>query len=129
LDQIAEARDTFQEFRVRFPTSDLQRPLLRDVAEREYELGMYEDAMRGYKEIHLRALKLLERDGYLSTFSCSHHVTRDLFLQTINAASVDAKRALRLVQNHAQRADHPVLLSIPETEYLKGFTFQLPPPR
>jgi 23S rRNA (cytosine1962-C5)-methyltransferase len=87
------------------------------------------DAMRGYKEIHLRALKLLERDGYLSTFSCSHHVTRDLFLQNINAASVDAKRALRLVQNHAQRADHPVLLSIPETEYLKGFTFQLPPPR
>jgi len=87
------------------------------------------DALRGYKEIHLRALKLLDRDGHLSTFSCSHHVTRALFLDNVNRASVDAKRSLRLVRSHAQRADHPVLLSIPETEYLKGFTFQLLPPR
>lgn len=87
------------------------------------------DAMRGYKEIHLRALKLLDRDGYLSTFSCSHHVTRSLFFDNINSASVDAKRGLRLVQSHAQRADHPVILNIPETEYLKGFTFQLTPAR
>lgn len=87
------------------------------------------DAMRGYKEIHLRALKLLDRDGYLSTFSCSHHVSRPLFFENINSASVDAKRSLRLVQAHAQRCDHPVLVSIPETEYLKGFTFQLLPPR
>lgn len=87
------------------------------------------DAMRGYKEIHLRALKLLDRDGYLSTFSCSHHVSRSLFFDNINGASVDAKRALRLVRSHAQRADHPILLSIPETEYLKGFTFQRIPAR
>ena len=87
------------------------------------------DAMRGYKEIHLRALKLLDRDGYLSTFSCSHHVSRALFFENINEASVDAKRSLRLVQSHAQRCDHPVLVSIPETEYLKGFTFQLLPAR
>jgi 23S rRNA (cytosine1962-C5)-methyltransferase len=87
------------------------------------------DAMRGYKEIHLRALKLLDRDGYLSTFSCSHHVSRALFFENINSASVDAKRSLRLVQSHAQRADHPILVSIPETEYLKGFSFQLLPPR
>ncbi len=87
------------------------------------------DAMRGYNEIHLRSLKLLDRDGYLSTFSCSHHVTRSLFFDNINGASVDAKRSLRLVRSHAQRSDHPVLLSIPETEYLKGFTFQLAPAR
>jgi 23S rRNA (cytosine1962-C5)-methyltransferase len=87
------------------------------------------DAMRGYKEIHLRALKLLDHDGYLSTFSCSHHVTRELFLSNICAAAVDAKRTLRLVESHAQREDHPVLPTIPETEYLKGFTFQLLPGR
>ena len=87
------------------------------------------DAMRGYKEINLRALKLLDRDGYLSTYSCSHHVTRSHFFNSINDASVDAKRSLRLVKSHSQRCDHPILLSIPETEYLKGFTFQLLPPR
>ncbi|MFK7851073.1 MAG: class I SAM-dependent rRNA methyltransferase [Akkermansiaceae bacterium] len=83
------------------------------------------DAMRGYKEIHLRALKLLEKGGLLSTFCCSHHASRELFLQNLASASVDAKKSLRLVSEHTQRADHPVLITIPETSYLKGFTSQL----
>ncbi|MFD2255893.1 class I SAM-dependent rRNA methyltransferase [Luteolibacter algae] len=83
------------------------------------------DAMRGYKEIHLRALKLLEKGGLLSTFCCSHHASRELFLSNIADASVDAKKSLRLVAEHHQRADHPVLITIPETSYLKGFTSQL----
>ena len=87
------------------------------------------DAMRGYKEIHLRGLKILDRDGYLSTYCCSHHATRQLFLENVISASVDAKRTVRLVENHHQRVDHPVLPAIPETEYLKGFTFQLTPSR
>ncbi|NNC89440.1 MAG: class I SAM-dependent rRNA methyltransferase [Akkermansiaceae bacterium] len=87
------------------------------------------DAMRGYKEIQLRALKLLDHDGILATFSCSHHVSRELFLETICDAAVDARRTLRLVEAHGQRGDHPVLPTIPETEYLKGFTFQLLPNR
>lgn len=87
------------------------------------------DAMRGYKEIHLRGLKLLDRNGYLSTFCCSHHASRELFLQNVVSASVDAKRTIRLVGNHGQRPDHPILPAIPETEYLKGFTFQLTPSR
>lgn len=87
------------------------------------------DAMRGYKEIHLRGIKLLNRDGVLSTYCCSHHATRELFLENVVKASVDAKRTLRLISNHGQRLDHPVLPSIPETEYLKGFTFQLAPSR
>ena len=87
------------------------------------------DAMRGYKEIHLRALKLLNNDGYLSTYSCSHHATREIFLSMICDAAVDAKKTLRLVENHAQKLDHPVLPTIPETGYLKGFTFQLLPNR
>ncbi|MED5417063.1 MAG: class I SAM-dependent rRNA methyltransferase, partial [Verrucomicrobiota bacterium] len=81
------------------------------------------DAMRGYKEIHLRALKLLDHDGYLATFSCSHHVSRELFLNNVRDAAVDARRTLRLVESFTQRADHPILPTIPETEYLKGFCF------
>jgi 23S rRNA (cytosine1962-C5)-methyltransferase len=83
------------------------------------------DAMRGYKEIHLRALKLLDKGGVLSTFCCSHHASRELFLENLVDASVDAKKSLRLIAAHAQRADHPVLISIPETSYLKGFTVEV----
>ncbi len=82
-------------------------------------------AMRGYKEIHLRALKLLGRDGILSTYCCSHHVSEKEFFDMICSASVDAKRTLRLVERHSQRRDHPVIATIPETGYLKGFTFQV----
>lgn len=82
------------------------------------------DAMRGYKEIHLRSLKLLDKGGILSTFCCSHHASRELFVDNLVDASVDAKKSLRLVANHGQRADHPVVLSIPETEYLKGVTVE-----
>ena len=83
------------------------------------------DAMRGYKEIHLRSLKLLEKGGLLSTFCCSHHASRELFQANLVDAAVDAKKSLRLVANHGQRGDHPVLLALPETEYLKGITAEL----
>jgi 23S rRNA (cytosine1962-C5)-methyltransferase len=83
------------------------------------------DAMRGYKEIHLRSLKLLDRGGILSTFCCSHHASRELFLDNIVEASVDAKKSARLVRDHGQRADHPILISLPETGYLKGFTVEV----
>ncbi|BCU78272.1 class I SAM-dependent rRNA methyltransferase [Luteolibacter sp. LG18] len=83
------------------------------------------DAMRGYKEIHLRSLKLLEKGGIMSSFCCSHHASRELFVDNIVDASVDAKKALRLLANHGQRPDHPVVLSIPETEYLKGVTVEV----
>lgn len=83
------------------------------------------DAMRGYKEIHLRALKLLDKGGILSTFCCSHHASRELFLENLAEASVDAKKSLRLVAEHSQRADHPILITLPETGYLKGFTVEV----
>lgn len=82
------------------------------------------DALRGYKEIHLRALKLLARDGILATFCCSHHVSRGEFLQVLCDASVDAKQTVRLLATHGQRRDHPVIPTLPETEYLKGHTVQ-----
>ena len=83
------------------------------------------DAMRGYKEIHLRSLKLLEKGGLLSTFCCSFHASRELFMDNLVEASVDAKKSARLIMNHSQRADHPILISIPETGYLKGFTVEV----
>ncbi len=83
------------------------------------------DAMRGYKEIHLRSLKLLDKGGILSTFCCSHHASRELFLENLAEASVDAKKSLRLIAEHSQRADHPVLITIPETGYLKGVTVEV----
>ena len=87
------------------------------------------DAMRGYKEIHLRALGMLNESGILATFCCSHHATRELFLESVRSAAVDGKRTLRMIDNHSQRLDHPIIATLPETEYLKGFTFQLAPNR
>jgi 23S rRNA (cytosine1962-C5)-methyltransferase len=86
-------------------------------------------AWRGYKEIHLRALQLLSEEGLLVTFSCSHHVTREMLLDVVVEASVDAKRHLRLIKSLSQPLDHPVLPHLPETEYLKGFIFQRLPGR
>ena len=83
------------------------------------------DALRGYKEIHLRALKLLQPGGTLATFCCSHHVGADLFLDSLLSAAYDTRRILRRVATYAQSPDHPIIPMIPETEYLKGFAFEL----
>ncbi len=83
------------------------------------------DALRGYKEIHLRALKLLRPGGVLATFCCSHHVPAGLFLDTLLAAAYDTRHILRRVDVFWQSPDHPVIPMIPETEYLKGFAFEL----
>lgn len=91
--------------------------------------GKLGDAMRGYKEIHLRALKLLNPDGLLATFCCSHHVSRELFLEVVNEAVVDAKKTLRQLATYSQGADHPIVTTLPETEYLKGFLFEMMPGR
>jgi 23S rRNA (cytosine1962-C5)-methyltransferase len=83
------------------------------------------DALRGYKEIHLRALKLLKPGGMLATFCCSHHVDATTFTDVILSAAFDARRIIRRVSVFEQSPDHPVIPSIPETEYLKGFAFEL----
>ncbi len=76
-------------------------------------------AQRGYKEINLRALKILEPGGYLVTCSCSYHVSEALFLQLIAEAANDARRTVAVVERRTQAADHPILLTMPETHYLK----------
>jgi 23S rRNA (cytosine1962-C5)-methyltransferase len=78
-----------------------------------------EGALRGYKDINLRALKLLEPGGILITCSCSHHVTEAHLLQVLAEASLDAGKTLRVVERRTQAADHPLLLTVPETLYLK----------
>ena len=83
------------------------------------------DALRGYKELHLRALKLLKPGGVMATFCCSHHVDAGLFQDTVLSAAYDQRRVLRRVATYAQSPDHPIIPSIPETEYLKGFAFEL----
>ena len=83
------------------------------------------DAMRGYKEIHLRSLKLLEPGGILTTFSCSHHITSKIFLDMIRDASNDAKKSLRIIHQYRQRSDHPISLGIPESSYLKGYSLEV----
>lgn len=83
------------------------------------------DALRGYKEIHIRALKLLRPGGVLATFCCSHHVDAVTFQDVILSAAYDTRRILRRVATYSQSPDHPIIPMIPETEYLKGFAFEL----
>jgi len=87
------------------------------------------DALRGYRELHLRAFKLLSKNGLLATFSCSHHVSEAAFAQTIADALVDARRSARKLRRFEQALDHPVLPTIPETEYFKGVLLEMMPGR
>ena len=87
------------------------------------------DALRGYRELHMRAFKLLSKEGLLATFSCSHHVSDAAFSQTISDALIDARRSARRLRRFEQATDHPVLLTIPETEYFKGLLLEMMPGR
>ena len=78
-----------------------------------------EAAARGYKEINLRALRLLEPGGVLVTCSCSHHLSEALLLEIVAGAALDAGRTLRVLERRTQAQDHPILLTVPETHYLK----------
>ena len=91
--------------------------------------GGLHDALRGYRELHVRAFKLLSRDGLLATFSCSHHVSEAVFNQTISDALVDARRSARRLRRFEQALDHPVLPTLPETEYFKGMLLEMMPGR
>jgi 23S rRNA (cytosine1962-C5)-methyltransferase len=91
--------------------------------------GGLHDALRGYRELHVRAFKLLSRDGLLATFSCSHHVSETIFNQTISDALVDARRSARRLHRFEQALDHPVLPTLPETEYFKGVLLEMMPGR
>ncbi|MDQ3134255.1 MAG: class I SAM-dependent rRNA methyltransferase [Acidobacteriota bacterium] len=76
-------------------------------------------AARGYKEINLRALKLLDTGGTLVTCTCSYHMTETAFLEVLTEAAADARRRLQIIEKRIQASDHPVLIGVPETLYLK----------
>jgi len=84
-----------------------------------------EGAVRGYKEINLRALKLLHRGGILVSCSCSHHMSEAHLLELIAAAALDCGKQLRVLERRTQSQDHPILLTVPETHYLKCLIFEV----
>jgi 23S rRNA (cytosine1962-C5)-methyltransferase len=79
-----------------------------------------ETALRGYKELNLRALKMLRPGGILVSCSCSYHVSQPDFLGVISSAAIDVHKSLRILEVRGQSRDHPVLLGVPETNYLKA---------
>lgn len=83
------------------------------------------DAMRGYKEINLKAMRLLPRGGYLATCSCSHFMRDSIFCQMLHSAAQDAGVAPRQIEARQQAPDHPILWNVPETDYLKFYIFQI----
>ena len=127
--------------RVQWREQDVFQFLRGAEAEAQYDLivldppsftktkGGLRDAMRGYRELHVRAFKLLSRDGVLATFSCSHHVSENAFAQMIADALVDARRSARRLRRFEQAPDHPVLPTLPETEYFKGVLLEMMPGR
>lgn len=82
-------------------------------------------AFRGYKEINLKAMKLLPRGGYLATCSCSHFMEDALFVKMLHEAARDAQVSLRQIEARQQAPDHPILYNVPETDYLKFYLFQV----
>jgi 23S rRNA (cytosine1962-C5)-methyltransferase len=82
-------------------------------------------ALRGYKDINLRALRLLAPGGILVTCSCSHHVSEAMLLEIVAEASLDSGRTLRVLERRTQAQDHPILLTVPETLYLKCLILQV----
>lgn len=84
-----------------------------------------DSARKGYKEINLRAMKLLPRGGYLATCSCSHFMEDELFVKMLHSAAADACVQLRQIEARQQAPDHPILWNVPETDYLKFYLFQI----
>jgi 23S rRNA (cytosine1962-C5)-methyltransferase len=84
-----------------------------------------EGALRGYKELNLRALKMIRKGGLLVTCSCSHHVGWAELEESVTSAAADAHRRVRLLERRGAALDHPVVLGLPETEYLKCLVLQV----
>ncbi len=84
-----------------------------------------EGAVRGYKEINLRGLRLLEPGGVLVTCSCSHHVSEAMLLEVVAEAALDCGKTVRVLERRTQAQDHPILLTVPETLYLKALILQV----
>jgi 23S rRNA (cytosine1962-C5)-methyltransferase len=125
----AERADVFHFLRRADSARDRYDVLILDPPSFTKGKGKVRDAMRGYRDLHRQAALLLEPGGLLATFSCSHHVSAEAFLDSAQAGLLDARRSARLVGTFAQAADHPVVLHLPETAYLKGYLLEMMPGR
>lgn len=116
---VFDALRTYSDRKERFDTVILDPPAFAKTR------SAIEGAVRGYKEINLRAMKILNEGGFLVTCSCSQHVDNGLFMDTIYEAALDAKKTLRLLEFRTQAKDHPILLSAGETQYIKCMILQV----
>ncbi|CAN5455240.1 23S rRNA (cytosine(1962)-C(5))-methyltransferase RlmI [soil metagenome] len=122
-------QDVFQYLRGAEKTEERFDLIILDPPSFTKTKGGLHDALRGYKELHVRAFKLLRPDGMLATFSCSHHVGAEIFEKMIADALVDARRSARRLRRFEQALDHPVLPTLPETEYFRGLLLEMMPGR
>ena len=115
-----EEEDVFAYLKTSERRGDLYDMIILDPPSFTRARGKINDALRGYRELHLRSAKLLSEEGVLATFSCSHHVSAGEFESAVAGGFSDAKRSARIIRRLGQGADHPILLNLPETSYLKG---------
>lgn len=120
-----ETANTFDRLREYYDRNESFDTIILDPPAFTKSKNTVEGAIRGYKEINLRAMKIINSGGFLVTCSCSHHVDQELFLDIIYNAAMDSKRRVRLVEYRSQAKDHPVLLASNETEYLKCAILQI----
>ena len=117
--------NAFDWLRAASDRKDMQDVVILDPPAFTKTRAAVEGAVRGYKEINLRALKIINSGGFLVSCSCSHHVSQELFLKTIHDAAIDSHRQVRLVEYRSQAKDHPVLLASAETQYIKCAILQV----
>lgn len=120
-----EAANTFDRLRDYYDGGEKFDVIILDPPAFTKTKSAIEGAIRGYKEINLRAMKIIKSGGFLVTCSCSHHVDPELFMDIVYNAAIDSKRRVRLVEYRSQAKDHPVLLASEETEYLKCAILQI----
>ena len=120
-----EAANTFDRLRDYYDSGEKFDTIILDPPAFTKTKGALEGALRGYKEINLRAMKIIKSGGFLVSCSCSHHVDSELFMDILYNAAIDSKRKVRLVEYRSQAKDHPVLLASEETEYLKCAILQV----
>jgi 23S rRNA (cytosine1962-C5)-methyltransferase len=120
-----EKADVFESIRTMLSEGRLFDIVIADPPKFAHSAGQVERAARGYKDLNRLAIQLVRPGGYLATFSCSGLVSSDLFQKIVWSASMEAKRDAQIVRRLSQAPDHPVLLSFPEGEYLKGFVCRI----
>ncbi len=120
-----ETANTFDRLREYYDNQERFDVIVLDPPAFTKTRGAVEGAIRGYKEINLRAMKIISSGGFLVTCSCSHHVDPDLFMDIVYNAAIDSKKQVKLVEYRSQAKDHPILLASEETQYLKCAILQV----